>query len=77
MITTINSILLWVAFIHFIIMLVIVFAIKFDANVKDRLLVTSIVAFGITIVSMIAVVILGTATTSRTFKASDDYDLGI
>lgn len=75
MITTINSILLWVALIHFIIMLVIVFAIKFDANVKDRLLVTSIVAFGITIVSMIAVVILGTATTSRTFKASDDYDL--
>ena len=75
MITTINSILLWVAFIHFIIMLIIVFPIKFGANVKDWLLVTCIVAFGITIVSMIAVVILGAATTYRTFKASDNYDL--
>lgn len=75
MITTIDSILIWVALIHLIIMLVIVFAIKFGDDIKDWILVTGIVAFGITVISMIAVIVLGAATTYRIFKASDNYDL--
>lgn len=75
MITTITSILLWAAFIHFFIILGIVFAIKFGADVKDWALITGIVAFCITIVSMIAVIVLGAATTYRIFRASDNYDL--